>query len=72
MIGVGENGSFVASNPAAFKDQSRNYIKLDDREVATITVDGRNLDLTRQVSADVEDDVGPASPAPYPHWFIKE
>ena len=71
-IGVGENGAFVASNPAAFKGQSRNYIKLDDRVVATITVDGRNLDLTKSVSVDVEEDEGPKSPAPYPHWFIKE
>ena len=40
-------------------------------EVATITVDGRNLDLTKQISSEKDDDEV-ASPAPYPHWFIKE
>lgn len=69
-IGVGDNGTYVASSPSAFKGYSRNFIKLDDLEVATITVDGRNLDLTKQISA--KDDEEPASPAPYPHWFIKE
>jgi glucosamine--fructose-6-phosphate aminotransferase (isomerizing) len=70
-IGVGDNGTFVASNPSAFKGFSRNFIKLDDMEVATITVDGRNLDLTKQISSEKDDDEV-ASPAPYPHWFIKE
>eukprot|EP00581_Thalassiosira_minuscula_P019338 CAMPEP_0183714274 /NCGR_PEP_ID=MMETSP0737-20130205/8851_1 /TAXON_ID=385413 /ORGANISM="Thalassiosira miniscula, Strain CCMP1093" /LENGTH=733 /DNA_ID=CAMNT_0025943181 /DNA_START=54 /DNA_END=2255 /DNA_ORIENTATION=+ len=69
-IGVGDDGTFVASNPSAFKGYSRNFIKLDDMEVATITVDGRNLDLTKQIIAKEVEEV--ASPAPYPHWFIKE
>lgn len=69
-IGVGGEGTFVASNPSAFKGYSGNFIKLDDDEVATITVDGRNLDLTKQISA--REDEEEASPAPYPHWFIKE
>lgn len=70
-IGVGDNGTFVASNPSAFKGQSGNFIKLQDREVATITADGRNLDLTKLILAKEEDDES-NSPAPYPHWFIKE
>ena len=71
-IGVGDEGTFIASNPSAFKDNSRNFIKLDDMEVATITVDGRNLDLTKQMSAKEGGEEEKASPAPYPHWFIKE
>jgi len=70
-IGVGDDGTFVASNPSAFKGYSRNFLKLDDREVATITMDGRNLDLTKQIPAKEEDEEN-LSPAPYPHWFIKE
>jgi len=69
-IGVGDEGTFVASNPSAFNGHSRNFIKLNDMEVATITVDGRNLDLTKTISA--KEDEEEASPAPYPHWFIKE
>lgn len=72
-IGVGDEGTFVASNPSAFKGVSRNFIKLDDMEVATITVDGRNLDLTKQIShTGSSEEMEKASPAPYPHWYIKE
>lgn len=75
-IGVGENGTFVASDPTAFRGQSRNYIKLDDGEVATINADGRNIDLSKSISADLlannDTDEALQSPAPYPHWFIKE
>lgn len=77
-IGMGDNGTFVASNPSAFKGHSRNFIKLDDKEVATITVDGRNLDLRRHMTTGTSrinregEEEEAASPAPYPHWFIKE
>lgn len=71
-IGVGDDGTFVASNPSAFKDYSRNFIKLGDKEVATIDIQGRNLDLTNMVEATDDDESVPVSPAPYPHWFIKE
>lgn len=73
-IGVGENGAFVASDPAAFRGQSRNYVKLDDGEVATMNADGRDIDLSKSMSTEVKDDDDERmkSPAPYPHWFIKE
>ena len=60
------------------KGHSRNFIKLDDKEVATITVDGRNLDLRRHMTTGTSrinregEEEEAASPAPYPHWFIKE
>ncbi|KAL7496703.1 hypothetical protein ACHAWT_004869 [Skeletonema menzelii] len=71
-IGVGDDGTFVASNPSAFRDYSRNFIKLGDKEVATIDIHGRNLDLTKMIEATDDEESVPASPAPYPHWFIKE
>lgn len=71
-IGVGDNGTFVASNPSAFRDYSRNFIKLGDKEVATIDIHGRNLDLTKMIEATEDEESVPVSPAPYPHWFIKE
>ena len=71
-IGVGDNGTFVASNPSAFRDYSRNFIKLGDREVATIDIQGRNLDLTKMIESTGDEENVPSSPAPYPHWFIKE
>mmetsp|Transcript_30487 Transcript_30487/g.61183 ORF Transcript_30487/g.61183 Transcript_30487/m.61183 type:complete len:705 (-) Transcript_30487:1543-3657(-) len=71
-IGVGDGGTFVASNPSAFRDYSRNFIKLGDKEVATIDIHGRNLDLTKMIEATDDEESVPVSPAPYPHWFIKE
>jgi glutamine---fructose-6-phosphate transaminase (isomerizing) len=71
-IGVGDDGTFVASNPSAFRDYSRNFIKLGDKEVATIDIHGRNLDLTKMIEATDDEESVPVSPAPYPHWFIKE
>ncbi|KAL3798593.1 hypothetical protein ACHAWO_014002 [Cyclotella atomus] len=69
-IGRGDGGTFVASSVSAFKGYSRHFIKLEDMEVATLTVDGRNLDLSKQIKPDEEEEV--ASPSPYPHWYIKE
>jgi len=74
-IGVGSEGTFIASNPAAFKGFSPNFIKLENMEVATITVDGRNLDMTKIIEPETrwkEINEVQASPSPYPHWFIKE
>jgi len=74
-IGEAEEGTFVASNALAFKGHAWNYFKLDDMEVATITTDGRSLNLSKHITMtsakDGEEKVS-ASPAPYPHWFIKE
>jgi glucosamine--fructose-6-phosphate aminotransferase (isomerizing) len=69
-IGRGDGGTFVASSVSAFKGYSRHFIKLEDMEVATLTVDGRNLDLSKQIQPSEEEEV--ASPSPYPHWYIKE
>lgn len=69
-IGRGDGGTFVASSVSAFKGYSRHYIKLEDMEVATLTVDGRNLDLSKQIKPEEEEDL--PSPAPFPHWYIKE
>ena len=71
-IGVGDDGTFVASNPSAFKGYSRNFIKVEDNEVATIHVDGRNLEMRRRLSTVSKEDEEAPTPAPYPHWFIKE
>eukprot|EP00985_Skeletonema_marinoi_P010288 scaffold4843_cov143-Skeletonema_marinoi.AAC.8 len=71
-IGVGDDGTFVASNPSALRNYSRNFIKLGDKEVATIDIHGRNLDLTKMIEATDDEESVPVSPAPYPHWFIKE
>lgn len=69
-IGRGDGGAFVASSPSAFKGHSRHYVLLGDMELVTLTVDGRNLDLSKQIKPEEEEEV--ATPAPYPHWYIKE
>jgi glucosamine--fructose-6-phosphate aminotransferase (isomerizing) len=39
-------------------------------ELVTLTVDGRDLDLSKQIKPEEEEEL--ANPAPYPHWYIKE
>lgn len=70
VVGIGKNRMFVASELSAFSRHTNQYISLNDGEVAVINADGVALDLSRQQTAPEE--VIELSPAPYPHWTIKE
>lgn len=70
VIGVGSGKTFIASEPAAFGPFTRDFIALQNGEMAFITASGHSLDMTRVEKA-AEEHVA-ASPAPYPHWTIKE
>jgi glucosamine--fructose-6-phosphate aminotransferase (isomerizing) len=70
LIGVAEGRTFVASEPSAFARYTKNFIGLQDREVAVITAKGHSLDDSRVKVAEVEKPE--LSPAPWPNWTIKE
>lgn len=70
LIGVGEGRTFVASEPSAFARYTKNFIGLQDREMAVITAKGHSLDDSRVKIAEVERPE--ISPAPWPNWTIKE
>eukprot|EP00658_Telonema_sp_P-2_P030222 TRINITY_DN22866_c0_g1_i2.p1 TRINITY_DN22866_c0_g1~~TRINITY_DN22866_c0_g1_i2.p1 ORF type:complete len:555 (+),score=136.00 TRINITY_DN22866_c0_g1_i2:133-1665(+) len=74
VIGLAEGCTYVASETSAFMRHTKNFISLKDGEIAVITADGLALDQ-EQLEGRVEQAQGDAietSPAPYPHWTIKE
>ena len=70
VIGVADNRTFVASETAAFNRYTKNFISMKDGEIGILHSDGRTLDLSRTQKA--PDQQVKLSPAPYPHWTIRE
>lgn len=70
VLGIGEGRVFIASETSAFNRHTKNFIALKDGELGVVRADGSTLDLTRvQKAPDVNILL---SPAPYPHWTIRE
>jgi len=61
---------FVSSECCSFSRYTNQYISLKDGEVAVVKADGVSLDLGRIEKAHQEEIA--LSPAPWPHWTIKE
>lgn len=70
VVGIAEGKTFIASEPAAFGLYTRNFIALQNGEIAFVRADGHSLDVTRIEKA--PEDTIEISPAPHPHWTIKE
>jgi glucosamine--fructose-6-phosphate aminotransferase (isomerizing) len=70
VIGVSEDKAFVASEPVAFGTSTRDFIALQNGEIAIVRANREGLDLTRLEKA-AEETIA-VSPEPYPHWTIKE
>jgi glucosamine--fructose-6-phosphate aminotransferase (isomerizing) len=70
VIGIDDRRTFVASETAAFNRYTKNFIAMKDGEIGVLHSDGRTLDLSRTQKA--PDQQVKLSPAPYPHWTIKE
>lgn len=70
VVGVGRGTMYVASEPSAFNNHTREFIALQNGEFAMITPEGTTLDTSRVELAPEE--VIELSPAPFPHWTIKE
>ncbi|KAL7712280.1 Glutamine--fructose-6-phosphate aminotransferase [isomerizing] [Entamoeba marina] len=69
LVGIAQNKRFIASEPAAFARHTREFISLRDMEIAVIEAD-KPIDLSR-VEIHPEDNIA-LTPAPFPHWCIKE
>ena len=69
LIGIGQGRMFIASEPTAFARYTKDFIALQDGEVAVVHPNSQSLDVSRieQVAAETIE----TSPAPYPHWTIK-
>uniref|UniRef100_A0A6B2KZM4 Glutamine--fructose-6-phosphate aminotransferase [isomerizing] n=1 Tax=Arcella intermedia TaxID=1963864 RepID=A0A6B2KZM4_9EUKA len=70
LIGIGQDKNFVASEPAAFARYTKEYIALEDNEIAVITAKTHSLDRSRIEIAQHQNEQ--LSPDPWPHWTIKE
>lgn len=70
VIGVGNGKMFIASEPSAFGQQTKEFIALENGEIAIIKADGHSMDVSRVEKA--PDEEIELSPAPSPHWTIKE
>lgn len=70
LVGIGEGKMFIASESAAFSRYTKEFIDLEDKEVAVLTAKGHSLDRSRIEHAPQEHIQ--ISPAPWPHWTIKE
>ena len=70
VIGIDEGRTYVASETSAFNQYTRQFIAMRDGEIGVLHQDGSTLDMSRvQVAPDQKVVL---SPAPYPHWTIKE
>lgn len=70
VIGIGDDRTFIASETSAFNRFTKNFISMKDGEIGVLHSDGRTLDLSRKQRA--PDQEVKLSPAPYPHWTLKE
>jgi glucosamine--fructose-6-phosphate aminotransferase (isomerizing) len=77
VIGIGIGEYFVASDPSALLEYTKDVIYLRDNELAVITKNGVSImDLTRQVVAPtvttLEWDLEKIQKGNYPHFMLKE
>jgi len=70
VIGIAPDRTFIASETSAFNRYTKSFIPMKDGEIGVLHADGRTLDLTRTQKA--PDQKVELSPAPFPHWTLKE
>ncbi|MCR4311843.1 MAG: glutamine--fructose-6-phosphate transaminase (isomerizing) [Candidatus Uhrbacteria bacterium] len=70
VVGIAQGKMYVASEPAAFGNQTREFIALHNGEIAIVKPNGHTLDVSRIEHA--PDETIDISPDPHPHWTIKE
>jgi glucosamine--fructose-6-phosphate aminotransferase (isomerizing) len=71
VIGLGSNGKmFVASEVTAFNRYTKNFIAMKDGEICVVKAGDAQLDISRVQKAPHHDIL--LTPAPHPHFTIKE
>lgn len=71
MIGLGQGKTYIASETSAFSKYTKNFIAMKDGEIGVVTAEGTTLDTLTRVETAPEHDFL-LTPAPYPHFTIKE
>ena len=70
LVGIGKGKMYVASEPSAFSQHTKEYIALENGEIAVIKPEGHSLNLSRVELAPNENIE--TTPFPYEHWTLKE
>lgn len=71
VIGIDEHRTYVASETSAFNQFTRQFIAMKDGEIGVLhKKEGCSLDLSRIQTAPDQKVI--LSPAPHPHWTIRE
>jgi glucosamine--fructose-6-phosphate aminotransferase (isomerizing) len=70
VIGIDDHRTYVASETSAFNQYTRQFIAMKDGEIGVLHKEGCSLDLSRVQTAPDQKVI--LSPAPYPHWTIRE
>jgi glucosamine--fructose-6-phosphate aminotransferase (isomerizing) len=68
-VGVSDGEFYIASEPSAFHDYTRQYTILKDGELLELR---RSTDLMGRDIHELEGESAPESPHPYPHFTLKE
>jgi glucosamine--fructose-6-phosphate aminotransferase (isomerizing) len=77
VIGIGEGEHYIASDPSAIMNHTKDVLYLDDGEIAAVTSEGISLDgvehsrLQNRV-LHIDWDVETSTKAGYPHFMLKE
>jgi len=85
VIGISEGKTFVASEPSAFRRHTKEFIALEDNEIAIVTAGGQSPKISRVADkhtkalgtkdrVQVVEDTTPIllTPAPFLHWTERE
>jgi glucosamine--fructose-6-phosphate aminotransferase (isomerizing) len=75
LIGFGEDYMMVASEQSGFCQYVNHYVCLNDHDVVVLERKDGKIIFNKKHNYDIREvttDVGNQTPAPYPHWTIKE
>lgn len=75
LIGFGDDYAMVASEQAGFCKYVDNYICLDNHDIVIIQKIDNKIALIKNTDYEIRSvtvDAGSLTPAPFPHWTIKE
>jgi len=70
LVGICEGKTFVASEASAFRRHTKEYIALEDQEIAVVTASGHSLEISRIQKSETQE--VQLTPDPFPFWTIKE
>jgi len=70
LLGIGQGRMFIASEPLAFSQHTKEFIALEDGEMAVVQADRHDLDVKRIEEAVF--DHSSSTPAPFDNWTLKE